>query len=54
MQQGSFIDVFLAVYVWAYVPGTCRAKNTSIKLPRCMKLAIHIILQGINNFKILT
>jgi len=28
---------------WAYVPETCRAKNTSIKLPRCIKLAFHII-----------
>ena len=24
-----------------YVPETCRAKNTSIKLPRCVKLAFH-------------
>jgi len=28
---------------WAYVPGTCRAKNTSIKLPSCIKLAFHFI-----------
>ena len=28
---------------WAYVPETCRAKNTSIKLPCCIKLAFHII-----------
>jgi len=26
---------------WAYVPETCRAKNTSIKLPCCIKLAFH-------------
>jgi len=25
------------------VPETCRAKNTSIKLPCCIKLAFHII-----------
>ena len=29
MQQGNFIDVFLA----RHVSGTCRAKNTSINLP---------------------
>ena len=28
---------------WAYVPETCRAKNTSIKLPCCIKLPFHII-----------
>ena len=28
---------------WAYVPETCRAKNTSIKLPCCIKLAFQII-----------
>ena len=28
---------------WAYVPETCRAKNTSIKLPSCIKLAFHFI-----------
>ena len=28
---------------WAYAPETCRAKNTSIKLPCCIKLAFHII-----------
>ena len=27
----------------AYVPETCRAKNISIKLPCCIKLAFHII-----------
>ena len=26
-----------------YVPETCRAKNTSIKLPSCIKLAFHFI-----------
>ena len=26
-----------------YVPETCRAKNTSIKLPCCIKLAFQII-----------
>ena len=31
---------------WAYVPKTCRAKNTSVKLPYCMKLAFHIISRG--------
>ena len=38
MQQGKFIDVFLA----QHVPETCRAKNTSLKLPCCIKLAFHI------------
>jgi len=28
---------------WAYVPETCRAKNASIKLPCCIKLAFHFI-----------
>jgi len=28
---------------WAYVPKTCRVKNTSIKLPSCIKLAFHFI-----------
>jgi hypothetical protein len=28
---------------WAYVPETCRAKNTLIKLPYCIKLAFQII-----------
>ena len=28
---------------WTYVPETCRAKNTSIKLPSCIKLAFHFI-----------
>ena len=28
---------------WAYVPETCRAKNTLIKLPCCIKLAFQII-----------
>jgi len=39
---------------WAYVPETCRAKNTSIKsikLPYCVKLAFHIILWGICTVK---
>ena len=27
------------------VPETCRAKNTSIKLPNCIKLAFHFISQ---------
>jgi len=31
---------------WAYVPETCRAKNTSIKLPSCIKLAFHFISWG--------
>jgi len=31
---------------WAYVPETCRAKDTSIKLPSCFKLAFHIISCG--------
>ena len=31
---------------WAYVPETCRAKNTSIKLPSCIKLEFHIISWG--------
>jgi len=26
---------------WAYAPETCWAKNTSIKLPSCIKLAFH-------------
>ena len=28
---------------WAYVPETCRVKNTLIKLPCCIKLAFQII-----------
>ena len=28
---------------WKYSPGTCRPKNTSIKLPSCVKLAFHFI-----------
>jgi len=28
---------------WAYVPETYRAKNTSIKLPCCIKLVFHFI-----------
>jgi len=28
---------------WAYVPETCRGKNTSIKLPSCIKLVFHFI-----------
>jgi len=28
---------------WTYVPEICRAKNTSIKLPSCIKLAFHFI-----------
>jgi len=28
---------------WAYVPETCRAKNTSMKLPRCIKLTFNFI-----------
>ena len=31
----------LMVLRWAYTAETCRAKNTSIKLPRCIKLAFH-------------
>jgi hypothetical protein len=31
---------------WAYVPETYRAKNTSIKLPCCIKLAFQIISWG--------
>jgi len=31
---------------WANVPETCRAKNTSIKLPRCIKLPFHFISWG--------
>ena len=31
---------------WAYVPETRRAKNTSIKLPCCIKLAFQIISWG--------
>ena len=29
---------------WAYVPEICRAKNTLIKLPCCIKLAFQVIL----------
>ena len=28
---------------WAYVPETCRAKNSLIKLPCCIKLAFQVI-----------
>jgi len=31
---------------WAYVPETCRAKNTLIKLPSCIKLAFQVISWG--------
>ena len=31
---------------WAYVPETCRAKNTLIKLPCCIKLAFQVISRG--------
>jgi len=31
---------------WAYAPQTCRAKNTSIKLPSCIKLAFYFISWG--------
>jgi len=31
---------------WEYVPETCRAKNTSIKLPSCIKFAFHFISWG--------
>ena len=31
---------------WAYVPETCRAKYTSIKLPSCIKLAFHFMSWG--------
>jgi len=34
----------------ADVPETCRAKNTSMKLPCCNKLAFHIISRNINLF----
>ena len=33
----------LSSWWWAYAPETCRTKNTSIKLPCCIKLAFHII-----------
>ena len=29
--------------VYGVVPEACRAKNTSIKLPSCFKLAFHFI-----------
>jgi len=31
---------------WAYVPETCGAKNTQIKLPCCIKLSFRIISWG--------
>jgi len=31
---------------WAYVPEKCRAENTSIKLPSCIKLAFHFISEN--------
>ena len=36
----------MLLWWWAYVPETCRAKNTSIKLSCCIKLAIHFISWG--------
>jgi len=33
----------LMLLMMGYVPETCRAKNTSIKLPSCIKLAFHFI-----------
>ena len=37
---------FQCSWWWAYVPETCRAKNTLIKLPGCIKLAFHFISRG--------
>jgi len=36
MQIGNFIDVFLALHISKHV----ELKNTSIKLPSCIKLAL--------------
>jgi len=36
---------------WAYVPETCRAKNTLIKSPCCIKLAFQIISWGRRTIK---
>ena len=36
------LDVWCSWW-WAYIPETCRAKNTLIKLPCCIKLAFQII-----------
>jgi len=36
----------LMLLIMDYVPETCRAKNTSIKLPSYIKLAFHIISWG--------
>jgi len=36
---------------WAYVPETCRAKNTLIKFPCCIKLAFQVISWGRCIFK---
>jgi len=33
----------LMLLMMGYVPETCRAKNTSIKIPSCIKLAFHFI-----------
>jgi len=37
----------LMLLMMGYVPETCRAKNTSIKLPCCIKLAFQIISKSI-------
>jgi len=34
---------YAATQWWMYEPETCRTKNISIKLPYCIKLAIHFI-----------
>jgi len=43
----------LILLMMGYVPETCRAKNTLIKLPCCMKLAFHIISSGNFHFSVL-
>ena len=48
IQKLSAENHMLQLYIWcswwwAYVPKTCRAKNTLIKLPCCIKLAFQII-----------
>jgi len=41
--DGAVHCTIRTVNTYAYVPETCRAKNTSIKLPSCIKLAFHFI-----------
>jgi hypothetical protein len=49
--ENHMLQLVWCSWWWSYVPETCRAKNISIKLPRCIKLAFHIISWGRCTFK---